>query len=48
VIVSNGVVTLAGEVCHLADRHTAEEITKCVRGVRAIADEIRVILAQTA
>jgi osmotically-inducible protein OsmY len=45
VIVSNGVVTLAGEVCHLADRYTAEEITKRVSGVRAIADEIRVVLA---
>jgi osmotically-inducible protein OsmY len=45
VIVSCGVVTLTGEIGHVADRYTAEAITKRLSGVRAIADEIRVSLA---
>jgi osmotically-inducible protein OsmY len=44
VIVSDGVVTLTGEVTHLTGRWTAEEIAKRVSGVRAIANEIQVTL----
>jgi osmotically-inducible protein OsmY len=42
VIVNDGVVTLTGEVCHFADKWAAEDITKRVSGVRAIANEIHV------
>jgi osmotically-inducible protein OsmY len=42
VIVSNGVVTLTGEVSHFADRWAAEDIAKRVNRVRAIANEIQV------
>ncbi|MFI4889820.1 MAG: BON domain-containing protein [Steroidobacterales bacterium] len=42
VIVHNGVVTLTGEVVQFADRWNAEEITKRVAGVVAIANEIQV------
>jgi osmotically-inducible protein OsmY len=42
VIVSNGVVTLTGEVAQFSDRWNAEDITKRVAGVRAIANEIQV------
>ncbi len=42
VIVDGGVVTLTGEVCHYAGKWTAEDITKRVSGVRAIANELQV------
>jgi osmotically-inducible protein OsmY len=42
VVVTNGVVTLTGDVPHYSSRWTAEDITKRVGGVRAIANEIRV------
>ncbi len=42
VIVHNGVVTLTGEVAQFADRWNAEDITKRVAGVVAIANEIQV------
>jgi osmotically-inducible protein OsmY len=40
--VDNGVVSLQGSVPHFSDRWTAEEITKRVAGVRAIANDIEV------
>ena len=42
VIVNDGVLTLTGEVCHFAGKWAAEDITKRVSGVRAIANEIHV------
>lgn len=42
VIVNEGVVTLTGEVSHLAGKWAAEDITKRVSGVRAIANDIQV------
>jgi osmotically-inducible protein OsmY len=42
VIVNDGVVTLTGEVSHFAGKWTAEDITKRVSGVRAIANDIQV------
>lgn len=42
VIVNNGVVTLTGEVGHYAGKWSAEDITKRVSGVRAIANDIQV------
>jgi osmotically-inducible protein OsmY len=42
VIVKNGVVTLTGEVAQFSDRWNAEDITKRVAGVAAIANEIQV------
>src|SRR5450631_3586061 len=42
VIVNDGVVTLTGEVCHFGGKWAAEDITKRVSGVRAIANEIHV------
>lgn len=42
VIVNGGVVTLTGEVSHFAGKFAAEDITKRVNGVRAIANEIQV------
>jgi osmotically-inducible protein OsmY len=42
VMVSDGVVTLTGDVCHVAGRLAAENITKRVSGVRAIANDIQV------
>ena len=42
VIVDDGVVTLTGEVSHFAGKWAAEDITKRVSGVRAIANEIQV------
>lgn len=42
VTVSEGIVTLTGEVTHLMGRWAAEDIAKRVSGVRAIANEIRV------
>jgi osmotically-inducible protein OsmY len=41
-LVSEGVVTLTGEVTHLTGRWAAENIAKRVKGVRAIANEIQV------
>lgn len=40
--VENGVVSLQGAVPHFSDRWGAEEITKRVAGVRAIANDIEV------
>jgi osmotically-inducible protein OsmY len=40
--VDNGVVSLQGSVPHFSDRWTAEEVTKKVAGVRAIANDIEV------
>ena len=40
--VDNGVVSLQGTVPHFSDRWTAEEVTKRVAGVRAIANDIEV------
>ncbi|HWG68497.1 MAG TPA: BON domain-containing protein [Steroidobacteraceae bacterium] len=42
VIVDGGVVTLTGEVDHYAGKWSAEDITKRVSSVRAIANDIRV------
>lgn len=42
--VSGGVVTLAGSVPHYADRWSAEQVVKRVRGVRAIANDIEVAM----
>lgn len=42
VIVNAGVVTLTGEVAHYEGKCAAEEITKRVSGVRAIANDIQV------
>ena len=42
VIVHDGVVTLTGEAKHYAGRWAAEDATKRVKGVRAIANEIQV------
>jgi len=42
VIVNDGVVTLTGEVNHFAGKWAAEDITKRVSRVRAIANEIQV------
>jgi osmotically-inducible protein OsmY len=42
VMVHDGVVTLSGETCHFAGKWAAEDITKRMSGVRAIANEIRV------
>jgi osmotically-inducible protein OsmY len=40
--VENGVVSLQGSVPHFSDRWTAEEVTKRVAGVRAIANDVEV------
>jgi osmotically-inducible protein OsmY len=45
VIVHDGVVTLTGEATHYAGRWAAEDATKRVKGVRAIANEIQVRIA---
>jgi osmotically-inducible protein OsmY len=42
VIVTDGVVTLTGEINHFSGKWAAEDITKRVSGVRAIANEIQV------
>ena len=42
VIVNAGVVTLTGEVAHYEGKCAAEDITKRVSGVRAIANDIQV------
>lgn len=42
VVVHHGVVTLTGEVGHYGGKWTAEDITKRVKGVRAIANEIQI------
>ncbi len=47
VAVDDGVVTLMGEVPHYSARWAAEDITKRVGGVRAIANEIQVKIPAT-
>ncbi|MGO9947782.1 MAG: BON domain-containing protein [Steroidobacteraceae bacterium] len=42
VIVSDGVVTLTGEVSHFAEKWAAEDVAKRIGHVRAIANEIQV------
>jgi osmotically-inducible protein OsmY len=42
VIIKDGIVTLTGEACHFAGKRAAEDVTKRVAGVRAIANEIHV------
>jgi len=42
VAVENGIVTLAGHVHTYAEKLKAEQVTKRVRGVRAIAEELEV------
>ena len=42
VIVSDGIVTLTGEVSHFAEKWAAEEVAKRISRVRAIANEIQV------
>lgn len=42
--VQDGVVTLGGSVPHYADRWTAEQAAKRVNGVRAIANDIEVVM----
>ena len=42
VTVSNGVVTLTGDVPNYSDRWAADDITKRVGGVRAIANDVQV------
>ncbi len=44
VSVTGGVVTLTGDVARYADRWMAEDIAKRVSGVRAIANDVRVIV----
>ncbi len=44
VSVTGGVVTLTGDVARYADRWMAEDIAKRVTGVRAIANDIRVVV----
>jgi osmotically-inducible protein OsmY len=47
VIVSDGVVTLTGEVPHYSGKWAAEDIVKRVGGVRAIANELQVKIPST-
>jgi len=42
VAVSNGVVTLTGDVPHYSGRWAAEDVVKRVNGVRAIANDIQI------
>ncbi len=42
--VQDGVVTLGGNVPHYADRWTAEQVAKRVNGVRAIANDIEIVM----
>ncbi len=42
VTVHEGVVTLTGHIAAYVQKHHAEEVTKCVHGVRAVANEIEV------
>jgi len=42
VIVSDGVVTLTGEVSHFSEKWAAEDVAKRISRVRAIANEIQV------
>lgn len=44
VAVSNGVVTLTGDVAHYSGRWAAEDVVKRVNGVRAIANDIQITL----
>ncbi len=47
VAVSNGVVTLTGDVSNYTDRYAADGIAKRVRGVRAIANDIQVNIPES-
>jgi osmotically-inducible protein OsmY len=42
--VQDGVVTLGGNVPHYADRWSAEQVAKRVSGVRAIANDIEIVM----
>jgi osmotically-inducible protein OsmY len=42
VTAKDGVVTLTGEVAHYAEKVAAERATKCVYGVKAVANDIEV------
>jgi osmotically-inducible protein OsmY len=46
-IVHDGVVTLTGQVGNYGGRWTAEDVTKRIKGVRAIANEIQVKILGT-
>ena len=46
IAVKDGVVTLSGEVTSYADYWTTENATKNVAGVRAVAQELKVVLAK--
>jgi len=48
VAVDNGVVTLSGHVKSYAQKVSAEQTVKSIRGVRAVAEEIQVRLAKGA
>lgn len=45
VSVESGIVTLAGHVGSLAEKETAERIARSVDGVRAIANDLQVVVA---
>jgi osmotically-inducible protein OsmY len=47
VIVNDGVVTLTGEVSHYWGRWNAEDAAKRVKGVRAIANELKISIPAT-
>lgn len=47
VTTKDGVVTLAGTVPHFAEKQAAEHATQRVRGVRAIAEDLKVQVAGT-
>jgi osmotically-inducible protein OsmY len=47
VTVENGIVTLTGHVPNFAQKSAAEELVRRVKGVRGIAEEIRVDIGQT-
>ncbi len=44
VAANNGVVTLTGEVAHYAEKSAAEDAAKKVYGVKAVANDIEVVL----
>lgn len=47
VAAKDGVVTLTGHVPHLAEKNTAEEVARRVHGVRGVANDIVVQLAES-
>jgi len=47
VTVMNGVVTLDGEVCTMAEKTAAEQVTRRVSGVKGTSDQLKVIVAET-